>query len=429
VGAHVLQLVVRLKQDEQRNPNTYLSPIMVKDPLWQAFRANLKGFCQQWVRAAPTSALLQLASDEHLWAWFVGLHAADFFPLRHACTFVGIELLLAVAHDAQAASRDAAVACHRLAAADGTPRKTRRQEQTAAAAHEAGGAVAGGTAAGAGGVAGKALLARCASFADLVSAAQEWQARRERARQAGPGVLVDKCEGVGLTARARRGVDGLGRWVCQEALGADSRGKEAGHSDGYAEFEGAPRTSCQGAEPSEIAGGSMKHGHFEWLLRSWRARRNVIFRCRRREQAARAGGVEEGAGGVEEGAPDACAEVEALVAHVCESAASRCLIVCSAGAVLLWRSRVLAAAALDTDAATAEPLFTVHVVGATLPQAGGQSGERVSGSGSVADQGRSYRFDVGAAVPCHCDDWCGCGRGCSCGHALHVNTHTLAKRS
>ena len=66
IETHITRLVSRLVDDERRNPNSYLSPVMVKEEMWQIFRAHLKGFCRLWVQAAPTRAMLQALDDEKL---------------------------------------------------------------------------------------------------------------------------------------------------------------------------------------------------------------------------------------------------------------------------------------------------------------------------------------------------------------------------
>ena len=100
VKTHITHLVFKLNDDQLRNPNSYLSPVMVKEAMWKLFRFNLNKFCRIWMHAAATDMLEQAATDEQLWAWLPGLSWANFLPLRHTCAFIGMQLLCALAAEA-----------------------------------------------------------------------------------------------------------------------------------------------------------------------------------------------------------------------------------------------------------------------------------------------------------------------------------------
>ena len=352
IDTHITRLASRLVDDERRNPNSYLSPVMVKGEMWQIFRAYLKGFCRLWVQVPSTHAMLQALADEHLWAWFAGLGVAKFLPLRHSCTYIGMHLLLAVAAEAKEAHLAAVLGRNVLADYGGASPEdenvarhvVREQHKQGANMHASG---ARGVAA-AGGLKGgrEALRAptgekqgdakmedavwtplQTMSFGDLVRAAHQLKA-------SGGRVAFGEDAGDRYSRREQE------REQDSKTAAGEVRSPppdEPAHHSGGVRQQHASVESCSEAALER----------FRWLVHCWRERKHGILRCARRGR--------DGNG----------AEVEALLLHVFECAGRRCLVICHADSVHDWRERLLAGAAKAHGLSSGQrnAAFAVHIVG------------------------------------------------------------------
>jgi len=333
--------------DERRNPNSYLSPVMVKGEMWHIFRAYLKGFCRLWVQVPSTYALLQALADEHLWAWFAGLGVAKFLPLRHSCTYIGMHLLLAVAAEAKEAYLAAVLGRNVLADYGGASpddenvaRHVVREQQKKGANMHASGA-RGVAAAGGRKVGREALRAptdgkqgaakmedavltplQTMSFGDLVRAAHQLKAAGGRG-----GFGQDSGDRYSRREQERE----------QET--------ETGAGEVRRQAPNEPVHHCVGVRHQHASEAALER--FRWLVHCWRERKHGILRCARR------GRDENGA------------EVEALLLHVFECAGGRCLVICHADSVHDWRERLLAGAAKAHGLSSGQrnSALAVHIMG------------------------------------------------------------------
>ena len=379
IETHITRLVSRLVDDERRNPNSYLSPVMVKEEMWQIFRAHLKGFCRLWVQAAPTRAMLQALDDEKLWAWFAGLSVARFLPLRHSCTYIGMHLVLALAAEAKEAYQAAMLGRNLLCVFRGVALEDdedavgdQRKEGTNVSARGARGRTAsdwckGGREAGHVPTGRKAVKAedediaqtplQTMSFGDLVRAAREWKPVRGHAEAGDAANIRDSRRGQDAESAAAAGGTAL------------QQRKQAVHEPAHRRG-GMWHQHARGESHREAA-----LRRFWWLVQCWREQKHGILRC--------APNGQDGDG----------AEMVALLLHVFECGGGRCLVICHADSVHDWQERLLSGAAkahsLELSCGQGRPALSVCVCGTswlpsgqTLPSSGF---ETAGGLGTSSD--------------------------------------------